>query len=80
MTVAGGRKVSSAVRDWAIVAGVATVLGTAASWVVALVDRSRRRLLFGIRTATPISTWSAISDRTPQACSARAFVCSRSYS
>lgn len=41
---------------WAIFAAIATLLGTAAGWVVVLVDRSKRRLLIGIRTATPIVT------------------------
>lgn len=41
---------------WTIFTAIATVLGTAAGWVVLFVNRSKRRLLFGIRTATPILT------------------------
>jgi hypothetical protein len=41
---------------WAIVAGVATVVGTVGTWVTLFVTTPRRRLIFGIRAAAPIMT------------------------
>ena len=41
---------------WAIVAGVATVVGTIGTWITLFLITPRRRLLFGIRAAAPIMT------------------------